>query len=138
MWAFDVVRNTCPQPPGREQRGLGLDQQGLAGFNLQCKGAADDALLVPDQVDGEELVEKMGAGADVLLIQGMKDRVSGAVRRGAGASGLVAAEVLALTAKGALVDLAVVETRERHPRVLELVDRRDGLPAHELDGVLVA
>jgi len=78
------------------------------------------------------------ARTNVLLIERVQDGVAGAVRRGAGARGLIAAEVLALPAEGALVDGAVVEPAERHARVLQLIDGRDGLAAHVLDGVLVA
>ena len=122
---------------GGQQGALGLDEQGLAGLDLQDQGAADHALGVLDQVEGEELVEEVGLGAQVLLIEGVEDGVAGAVRRGAGAGGLVAAEVLALATEGPLVDLAVVQAGEGHAAVLQLVDGGDGLAAHELDGVLV-
>lgn len=122
---------------GGEQGGLGFDQERLAGLDLEHQRTADHPFGVADQIDGEELVEEVGARADVLLIEGMQDRVTGAVGRRTGARRLIAAEVLALAAEGALVDLAVVQTREGHAGVLELVDRRDGLATHELDGVLV-
>jgi hypothetical protein len=138
MKALVVVRNTCPQPPVASSGRFGLDHQRLAGLDLQHQGAEDRALVVLDQVDGEVLVEEVRAGAHVLLIERVQDGVAGAVRRGAGAHGLVAAEVLALAAEGALVDLAVVEPREGHAGVLQLVDGRDRLAAHVLDGVLVA
>jgi hypothetical protein len=94
--------------------------------------------LVPNQIDGEVLIEEVRAGAHVLLVQGVQDGVAGAVRRGAGARRLIAAEVLALPAEGPLVDPPVVDTREGHAGVLQLVHRRDGLAAHVLDGILVA
>ena len=122
---------------GGEQGRLGLDQQGLPGLDVQDQGPAADALLVPNQVQGEELVEEVGARPQVLLIEGVQDGVARTVRRRAGARRLIAPEVLALTPEGPLVDLAVVQPGEGHARVLQLVDGGNGLPAHELDGVLV-
>jgi len=109
---------------GRDQRGLGLDEQRLAGLDLEHQRAEDRALVVTDEVDGEEFVEEVRLRPDVLLEQRVQDGVAGAVGGRAGACRLGAAEILALPAEGALVDLAVVEAGERHAVVLELVHRR--------------
>ena len=79
----------------------------------------------------------MGARAQVLLVEGVQDRMPCPVGRGTGPGGLVTAEVLALAAEGALVDLAVVESGKRYPGVFQLVNRWNRLAAHELYGVLV-
>src|SRR6185503_20829423 len=47
------------------------------------------------------------------------------------------AVVTGVPAEAALVDAALGGAVERHPHLLEVVDRVDGLLAHDLDGVLV-
>ncbi len=121
-----------------DEGGLGLDDQRLAGLDLQHQRAEDVALRVAQQVDGEELVEEMGAGADVLLVEGVEDRMAGAVGRGTGARRLLAAEVLALAAEAALVDATVGQARERHAGMLQFDHQMGGGAAHIFDGVLVA
>ena len=91
------------------QGGLGLDDQRLTGFDLQHQCADNGAFQVLQQVDGEELVEEVGAYTDFLLIETMKNGVAGAVRRGTGARRLRAAEVLRHAAERPLVDTAVVQ-----------------------------
>ena len=88
------------------------------------------ALVVADQVDGEVLDIELRIVLQALAIQRVQDRVAGAVRGRAGTRRLVAAEVLALAAEGALVDAAVVEARERHAEMLQLVDRLRRGAAH--------
>ena len=46
--------------------------------------------------------------------------MTGTIGRGAGPRRLLAAEILALTAEAALVDLAVVQARKRHAEMLQL------------------
>lgn len=73
-----------------------------------------------------------------LAVQRVEHRVACAVRSARAAVRLPAlAEVKALAAEGALVDLAVLRAAERQAVVLKLNDRLGGLPAHVLDGVLV-
>ncbi len=121
-----------------DQGGLGLDQQGLTGFDLHDQGPEHLALIIADQIDGEVFVEEVGLGTDVLLIQGVQYGVAGAVGRCAGAGRLVATEILALSAEGALVDAAVVQTRKGHAEVFQFVHGLRSNPAHVLDGILVA
>ena len=80
----------------------------------------------------------MCLGANILLIEAMQNRMASTICCRTGARRLCTTEVLALTAKRTLVDLAIVQSRERHTVVLEFIDGRDGLAAHELDGVLIA
>src|SRR3569832_472952 len=122
----------------REQGRLCLDHQRLAGLDLEHHRAEDITLVVLDEVYRIKLVEKMRLRADVLLIERVQDRMARAIRRRAGARGLIAAEVLALATEGALIDLAVVEPRERHACVLELHHQARGRSAHVFDRVLVA
>ena len=88
MWALDVVRYTCPQPRSPSTVAFGLDQQWFTGLDLHDQCAEDRAFVIADQVYREILIEEMGAGTHVLLIQRMQNRMSGAVGRGAGTSGL--------------------------------------------------
>ena len=76
------------------------------GREVDCDNPAT-ATVFHDQVDGEILDVELGIVLQGLLVQGVQHRVAGAVRRGAGARRLLAAEVLALAAEGALVDPAV-------------------------------
>ena len=96
------------------------------------------AVLVHQQVHGEELVEEMRARFQVLLVQRMQHGMAGAVGRGTGALRLRAAEVQALAAEGALVDAAVFQARERHAVMLELDHQLRRRAAHVFDRVLVA
>jgi hypothetical protein len=123
---------------GGQQRGARLEQARLAGLDLQRHHAQHIAFFVADQVQREELVEELRARGDVALVQRVQQRMAGAVGGGAGADGLLAAVVLRLAAKRALVDLAVFQARERQAHVLQFVHRAGCIAAHELDGVLVA
>ena len=64
--------------------------------------------------------------------------MAGAVGGVAGAPHRLAGVVVGVAAEEALGDAAVGGAVEGQPHVLELVDRRHGLAAQELDGVLVA
>src|SRR3569623_1227768 len=119
--------------------GVGAEQAAdAARRDLERHRAEDITLVVLDEVYRIKLVEKMRLRADVLLIERVQDRMARAIRRRAGARGLIAAEVLALATEGALIDLAVVKPRERHACVLELHHQARGRSAHVFDGVLVA
>ena len=101
----------------------------------------DDAAaraVLHDQVDREVLDEELGRVLQRLLIQRVQHRVTGAVRRGAGALGDAFAEVRRHAAERPLIDAAVFGARERHAVVLELDDRRRRFLAHVLDRVLIA
>jgi len=125
-------------PAGGEQRRARLNQKRLAGLDGDRRDTEAIAVGIAHEVEREVFVEELRAVGDVLLVQRVQQRVTGAVGGGAGAGGLLAAEVFRLAAEGALVDLAVVQPRERQAHVFELVHRAGGLAAHELDRVLVA
>ena len=67
----------------------------------------------------------------------MQHRVAGAVGGGARTLGDAFAEIGRHAAERALIDFPRLGARERHAVMLEFDDRRDGLAAHVLDGVLV-
>ncbi len=80
----------------------------------------------------------MRARFQVLLIQRMQHGMTGAVGGGTGAHRLLAAEVQALAAEGALIDAAVFQARERHAVMFELDHQMRRGAAHVFDRVLIA
>ena len=123
---------------GGQNRGLGAETVQRAVVELERDHAAADALVVHDQVDGEELDVEFGRVAQRLAVHRVQHGVAGAVGGGAGALRLALAVVQRHAAERALIDLAVLGARERHAPVLELVDRFGRVAHHVFDGVLVA
>jgi hypothetical protein len=60
------------------------------------------------------------------------------IRRCAGAGDRVFAELAHMAAERPLIDLSIVSAGEGHPRMFQLDDGGDSLPAHIFDSVLVA
>ena len=123
---------------GRENRGLRPEAMQRAVVEFQRDHAAAGALVVHDQVDGEELDVEFGGVPQRLAVHGVQHGVAGAVGGGAGALRLALAVVHGHAAERALIDLAVLGARERHAPMLELVDRLRRVAHHVFDGVLVA
>jgi len=105
---------------------------------LSAINPAADALVVHDQVDGEELDVEFGGVAQRLAIHRVQHGVTGAVGGSTGALRLALAVVQRHAAERALVDLAVLGARERHAPMFELVDGFRRVAHHVFDGVLVA
>ena len=126
-----------PITAGGEQCGFCLDHQQFAGFNGQYQRAENAAFFVTDQINGEIFVKEMCPCADVLLIQGMQNGMTGTVRCGAGSYCLIAAEVLTLATKSALINFARVKPGKWHSSVFQFVDSWNGFAAHILDSVLI-
>ena len=110
----------------------------MDGAVVQVPGdhAAAGAIL-HHQIDGEVLDKKLGVVAQALLVEGVQDRMAGAVGRRAGALGDAFAESGGHAAERALVDFAGLGAAERHAVVIELDDGGRRLLGHVLDGVLV-
>ena len=123
---------------GGEDRGLGAETVQRAVVELERDDAAADALIVHDQVDGEELDVEFGGVTQRLAVHGVQHGVAGTVGGGAGALRLSLAVVQRHAAERALVDLAVLGARERHAPMLELVDGLGRVAHHVFDRVLVA
>ncbi len=123
---------------GRQDRGLRPEAMQCAVVELERDDAAADALVVHDQVDGEELDVEFGRMAQRLTVHRVQHGVAGAVGRGAGALRLALAVVHGHAAERALIDLAVLGARERHAPMLELVDGFRRVTHHVFDRVLVA
>ena len=78
---------------GGEDRGLGAETMQRAVVELERDDAAADALVVHDQVDGEELDVEFGRVAQRLAVHRVQHGVAGAVGGGAGALRLALAVV---------------------------------------------
>ena len=120
-----------------QHRGLGLEDVHVAGFHFERRHAHDIAVFVAQEVKRHPFDEELRAGCQIALVEGMQQRVSGAIGRGTGTLHGLFAEVGRVAAKWALIDRAVRVAIEWHAEVFELVHRVSGLAAHELDGVLV-
>ena len=123
---------------GGQDGGVGAEP--VQGAVIQVPGhhAPAGAVLVHDQVEGEELDKELRLVLQRLLIERVQYGMAGAVGRRAGALHRGLAEVAHVAAEGALIDAAVLGARERHAEVFQFVHRRNGLAAHVFDGVLVA
>ncbi|EJK91798.1 hypothetical protein UUU_11380 [Klebsiella pneumoniae subsp. pneumoniae DSM 30104 = JCM 1662 = NBRC 14940] len=123
---------------GRQHGGAGFKVDHFAGLDAQGGTTDYRAVLVFHQIEGVPFGEDSGVVFQVLLIQSVQQGVTGTVSRRRGTRRLFAAEVLRLAAKRALINTAIVKTRERQSHVLQLKNRfRAGL-THVFDGVLVA
>ena len=90
------------------------------------------------QIERKIFDEELGVVLQALLVERVQDGVAGSVGRCTGALRHLLAIVDGLAAKGTLIDPAVVGARERNAVMFQLQHRRHRLPAHVLDGVLVA
>ena len=128
----------APIAAGGKNGGLRAEAMQRAVVELERDHAAAGALVVHDQVDGEELDVEFRGVAQRLAVHGVQHGVAGAVGGGAGALRLALAVVQRHAAERPLIDLAVFGARERHAPVLEFVDRLRRVAHHVFDGVLVA
>ena len=123
---------------GGEHRHVGADTVQGAVVEVPGEHSAAGAVVVGEQVDREVLDEELGIVPEALLVEGVQDGVTGAVRRRAGPLGGAFPEVGGHPAERALVDAAVLGAGERDAEVLQLDHGRDRLAAHVLDRVLIA
>ena len=126
-------------PAGGEDGVLGVDA--VEGAVLHVEGGDAGALSIVghDEVEGEVLDEVGGVKGQRAAIEGVEHGVAGAVGGAGAAVGLTALAVVeGLAAKGALVDLAVLGPAEGEAELLQLQNGRGSLPAHVMDGVLIA
>ena len=111
-----------------EDRCLGLHVDGLARLDTDRDDPGHRPILVFHQIHGEPFVEEYGLVLHVVLVEGMQQRVTGSVRRGAGSGGLATfTEILRMSAKGTLVDAPLLGAGKGQTHVLEL---EDGLWPH--------
>jgi hypothetical protein len=72
-----------------------------------------------------------------LSIERVNQSLSRSVRSSARAGDRIFAEVAHVSTERPLIDFSVFGSGERHPRMFQLEDGGDGLPAHVLDGILI-
>ena len=117
---------------------MGAESVQRAVVELEGDHAAADALVVHDQVDGEEFDVEFRGVAQRLAVHRVQHGVAGAVGGGAGALRLALAVIHRHAAERALVDPAVLGAGERHAPMLEFVDRLGRLAHHVFDRILIA
>jgi hypothetical protein len=116
----------------REDHGLRLEELHAAVADVARDTAGDAPLVGQQQLRGEPLLEAVHLLVlHQLLVEHVQDRLAGDVRHVVGAGGRGAAE-------RARAELALGVAVERHTEVLHVQDGLRGLPAHDLDGVLIA
>jgi len=87
-------------PPVARNRGLGAEAVQRAVIEFQRDHAAADALVVHDQIDGEELDVELGRMPQRLPVHGVQHGVAGAVGGSTGALRLALAVVQRHAANG--------------------------------------
>src|SRR5688572_13822659 len=100
----------------------------------------DDTCARPfeqQEIDDEEFAEELHALLVALLVEGLKDHVTGAIGGVTSPANRRLPVVAGMATEATLVDLAVVGPVERKSHALEIDDRVDGFLAHDVDGVLV-
>ena len=118
---------------------LGVDAMDGAVLHVEGGDAGALSIVGHDEVEGEVLDEVGGVKGQRAAIQGVKHGMTGAVGGTGAAMGLAALAVVeGLSTKGTLVDLAVLGTAERETELLQFQNGRGGLPAHVVDGILIA
>ena len=116
-------------PSRREDRGLRADRVQPAVHEIPCDDALA-ALVVDDELPGEELLVRRDVPLHHLLVEHVDEDVAGDVR-------CVRRARLAGGAERTLGDPSVRRAREDRPPLLELVDVAGCLVAEDLDRVLV-
>src|SRR5690606_41571154 len=87
---------------------------------------------------GIPFIEEGGVVLDVVLVQGVQQRVTGTVGGGTGTGSLTALTVvLGLTTEGALIDAALLGAGARQTHVLQLEHGLRTYGAHVFAGILV-
>ncbi|KAH3663545.1 hypothetical protein OGAPHI_004946 [Ogataea philodendri] len=95
--------------------------------------------VVHQQVHGKELDEVVGVVSERLTVQSVQKSVTGSVCNGTSSVCLTTlTELLGLTAKGSLVNLSLLRSREWKTVVFQLDNRVWGFSCHVVDGVLVS
>ena len=101
------ARVDAPGTTSGQHRRPGGHIDHIAGLDLDGNDPGHGAVLVLHQINGEPFVQKGGAAFDVGLVEGVQQRMTGAVGGGAGAGRLpTLAVVLRLAAERALIDAA--------------------------------
>ena len=100
--------------------------------------AAAGTVLVHQQVERQIFDEELGAVLQALLVERMQHGVARSVGRCAGALRHLLAIADGLAAKWSLVNSTVFGAGERNTVMFQLEHRGHRLPAHVLNGILIA
>src|SRR5258708_4842596 len=117
---------------------MGAEAVQCAVLHVPGKHAAANTLLVHQEVERKIFDEELGVVFQALLVERVQGGVTGSVGRGTSALRHLLSVAYGLAAKGALINSAIFGARERNAVMFQLQYRGHGLPAHVLDGVLVA
>ena len=114
-----------------------MDGVELTGLDLIDNYAACLTVVGEEHIQQLVLVEEVDVVLDPLLVKGLDDHVTGTVSGVAGAPNRSGAELTAVPAEPALIDLAIRCAIEGKPHVLQLDDRVDRLPREHLRRILI-
>jgi len=107
-------------------------------FEAHGDDTAAGAVLIHHQIEREIFNEEFRRIAQRLAVKRVQHRMAGAVGRRAGAlSGRAFTEVGRHASERALIDLAILGTRERYAVVLEFVNRGGRVAAEIFDRILI-
>mmetsp|Transcript_5685 Transcript_5685/g.12410 ORF Transcript_5685/g.12410 Transcript_5685/m.12410 type:complete len:630 (-) Transcript_5685:553-2442(-) len=139
-----VCRSTGKVGPsvsaGGQHRVLGPDSVYGPVFHVEANDPdAFAAIVRHEQVQAEVLDEIGRVKGQRASVQGVEHGVAGSIGRGATPVRLAAfSELQRLPPKRPLVDLAVFRSGKGHSEGFQFHDRLGGLPAHVVNGVLIA
>jgi hypothetical protein len=123
----------------RNDRHVGAEAVDRPVLQTPGEQAAAGAVIVREEINGKIFDKEARLVLEALLVERVQDRVTRAVRGGAGTISHVALGILGcVPTKPALIDRAGLGAAERHAEMLELDDRRDRLAAQVFDRVLIA
>ena len=125
---------------GRKDDALALKNVKLSGGKFVCNNRRRSFLfsdLGHDQVENIELVIELDAELYAVLIQGLKNHVTGTVGCIARTTNRCLTVVASVTTETTLVDLAVWSSVERKTHVLEVDNCLHRLFRENLGGILV-
>ena len=97
-----------PCASGSNQGGFGFNNYFFTGFNIKSNRSQHITCFIFQQINRKKFIKKMSFSSDILLIQGMQHRMTGAISSSTGSGRLITAKVLALSAKWALIDMAIL------------------------------
>jgi len=124
-------------PAGGKDRDLSLKHHDLAGLHFERNHPDTGTFAITNNVKGHPFHKELRAGPDIALIEGVQERMAGAVGGRTGPLHGLFAQVGGVPAKRPLIDGAVGVAVKRHAKVLKLIDHLGCLAAHKLNGVLV-
>ena len=106
-------------------------------FHAERDDTGTFALIIHQQIKGKILDMEMRLMFQTLLIECMQNGMPRPIGRSAGAAGHGLAIIKSMATERPLINLTLIGTRERHAVILQLDHRRNCVPAHIFDGILI-